>query len=218
MSMTDMRVLSQLAAMTCGLQRMMKLASMPTWGSEYLCTTPLSRATRKHWSVAVTHAIGSCAGATGGTKPSLSCRPVPGAKVSSMWNIISVLRLAPMRPAAAARPSVDCFETLPRYIQMYTTSSDATITCEFVIATYCGSMCKYLESTGLPMSLQMMMMYWPLESSAFVTRTQYSSQERMCITFLMYLVYFSSLCVSQKTTTCSLLSFFRTAYTKVREK
>mmetsp|Transcript_23180 Transcript_23180/g.54251 ORF Transcript_23180/g.54251 Transcript_23180/m.54251 type:complete len:229 (-) Transcript_23180:924-1610(-) len=219
MSITDMRVLSQLPAMTCGLQWIMKRASIPKCGKEYRWTMPLSRATKQHCSVAVMHAIGSCAGAAGMTKPSLSWNPVPGANDSSMWNIISTRRLpaTPSMPAVAKSPW-DCLVTLERYIQMYTTSSEATTTCEFVMATCSGSMCKYLESTGLPISLHTMMMYCPLESSAFVTRTQYSSEERMCITCLMYLVYFSSPCVSQKTTTCSSRSFFNTAYTSVREK
>mmetsp|Transcript_32306 Transcript_32306/g.92701 ORF Transcript_32306/g.92701 Transcript_32306/m.92701 type:complete len:211 (+) Transcript_32306:2172-2804(+) len=210
MSITDMRVLSQLAAMTWGRQRIVNLASTPKCGKEYRCITPLSRATRKHCSVAARHAMGSCAGAAGITKPSFSWKPVPGARDSSMWNISSVRRLLAM-PAATARSPCVCFVTLERYIQMYTTSSEATMTWEFVMATCIGSMCKYFESTGLPMSLQMMTMYCPLESSAFVTRTQYSSHDLMWVTCLMYLVYFSSPCVSQKTTTCSLRSFLRTA-------
>jgi len=54
------------------------------------------------------------------------------------------------------------------------------------------------DSMGEPIPLQTMRIHGFVASSCFADKTQYASAALIPMTFLMYFVYFSSLCTSQK--------------------
>mmetsp|Transcript_25613 Transcript_25613/g.84329 ORF Transcript_25613/g.84329 Transcript_25613/m.84329 type:complete len:246 (-) Transcript_25613:1099-1836(-) len=180
MSMMLMRVELQLRAITCGRHRRTCACSMSKCGSAYRSTTPLSRPTMRYEFEAQMAQIGSDVATFFAISLSLT---VSWMVLSSMWKKCS-------RPSVRAIPFSDAadvsFETAVRYCQTYTCDSDATMTWVDVIATYSGSISRYLESTGDPMALQRIKMYCP-SSSARVVSTQYSPQALMLSRRLTYL-------------------------------